>query len=100
TPFRSRGPVRTYFMGKPKGGDRKSYFCSELVCEACVAAGLLDPQRTRPSATYPRDLFFGRSYNPFIDKHLDVNECWRPPARWLPAEEVDDVACAGACSGR
>src|SRR5262249_58158506 len=45
TPFRSRGPVRTYFMGKPQGGDRKSYFCSELVCEACVAAGLLDAKR-------------------------------------------------------
>ena len=47
-----------------------------------VAAGLLDPERTRPSATYPCDLFFGRSYNPFIDKHLDVNAGWHPPARW------------------
>jgi hypothetical protein len=94
TPFRTRGPVRTYFVGKPYGGDRKSYFCSELVCEACVAAGLLDPERTRPSATYPRDLFFGRSYNPFIDKHLDVNECWHPPARWLPAPEAAPIVCA------
>ncbi len=81
TPFRSRGPIRTRFMGKPHG-DRWSYFCSELVCEACVAAGLLDPKRTRPSATYPCDLFYGRSLNPFIDKHLDVNACWYPPARW------------------
>ena len=78
TPLRSRGPVRTYFVGEPKG-DKKSYFCSELVCESCVAAGLLDPDRTRPSATYPHDLFFGRSYNPFIDKHLDVNANWYPP---------------------
>jgi hypothetical protein len=81
TPFRSRGPLRTYFMGKPKG-DRRAYFCSELVTEACVAAGLLDPERTRPSATYPHDLFYGRSWNLFIDKHLDVNACWHPPARW------------------
>jgi hypothetical protein len=81
TPFRSRGPVRTCFVGKPRG-DRGGYFCSELVCEACVAAGLLDPERTRPAATYPRDLFYGRSFNPFIDRHLDVNACWEPPARW------------------
>jgi hypothetical protein len=94
TPFRSRGPLRTFFLGKPRG-DRKSYFCSELVCEACVAAGLLDPKRTRPSATYPRDLFFGRSHNPFIDRHLDVNACWHPPARWTSAPAGGEPArCA------
>lgn len=81
TIFRHRGPIRTYFIGKPVG-DRASYFCSELVCEACVAAGLLDATRTRPSATYPHDLFFGRSWNPYIDSHLDVNEGWYAPARW------------------
>jgi hypothetical protein len=81
TPFRTRGPIRTCFIGRPHG-DRLSYFCSELVCEACVAAGLLDPERTRPSATYPHDLFFGRSYNLFINSHLDVNANWEPPARW------------------
>jgi hypothetical protein len=81
TPFRCRGPLRTWVMGKPRG-ERWCYFCSELVCEACVAAGLLDPERTRPAATYPHDLFFGRSYNLFIDRHLDVNIYWEPPARW------------------
>jgi hypothetical protein len=81
TIFRSRGPLRTYFVGGPHG-DRAAYFCSELVCETCVAVGLLDPERTRPAATYPRDLFYGRSFNPFIDHHLDVNACWEPPARW------------------
>jgi len=81
TPFRTRGPLRTYFVGKPCG-DRPRWFCSELVSEACVAAGLLDPERTRPSATYPHDLFYGRSYNLFIDQHLDVNANWCPPARW------------------
>lgn len=99
TPFRSRGPLRTYFMGKPKG-DRVSYFCSELVCEACVAAGLLEAERTRPAATYPCDLFFGRSYNPFIDKHLDVNDGWHPPARWLPTPEAGDVVRVGGCGSR
>jgi hypothetical protein len=81
TPFRCRGPLRTWVMGKPRD-DRWDWFCSELVSSACVVAGLLDPARTRPSATYPHDLFYGRSYNLFIDKHLDVNAGWYPPARW------------------
>lgn len=82
TPFRTRGPLRTYFVGEPHGGNRRSYFCSELVSEACVAAGLLDPARTRPSATYPRDLFFGTSFNCFLNSHLEINAGWFPPARW------------------
>jgi hypothetical protein len=82
TPFRTRGLLRTRFVGKPHGSKLLSYFCSELVCEACVAAGLLDAERTRPSATYPHDLFFGHCINPYIDHHLDVNAGWYPPARW------------------
>jgi hypothetical protein len=82
TPFRSRGPVRTAFLGRSHG-ERQRYFCSELVLEACLAAGLLDPDTTRPAATYPRDLFFGRSKNPYLDKHLNLEEAgWCPPARW------------------
>ncbi len=80
TPFRSRGHYRTECLGGPHGL-RWSYFCSELVSEACVAAGLLDCVTARPAAMYPRDLFFGRSNNPYIDKHLDMTE-WEPPARW------------------
>jgi hypothetical protein len=83
TPFRSRGPVRTEYLGGPHG-ERSSYFCSELVTEACVAAGLLDPKTTRPAAMYPRDLFFGRSDNAYIDQHLDMS-AWQPPARWTIA---------------
>jgi hypothetical protein len=82
TPFRTRGPVRTAFVGKPHGLDRESYFCSELVCEACVYTGLLDPLTTRPSATYPRDLFMDHSPNPYLNKHLKLAPCWDPPARW------------------
>jgi hypothetical protein len=80
TPFRSRGPFRTAFVGGPHP-DGHSYFCAELATEACVAAGLLDPATTRPAAMYPRDLFFGRSYNLYINRHLDMSE-WCPPARW------------------
>jgi hypothetical protein len=80
TPFRSRGPLRTRYLGGPHG-NRSSYYCSELVFEACVASGLLDATTTRPAASFPRDLFFGRSYNRYIDQHLDMSD-WLPPARW------------------
>jgi hypothetical protein len=80
TPFRSRGPVRTRWLGKPHG-NRSSYFCSELVTESCVAAGVLDAKRARPSATYPRELFFGRSTNPILNENLQINDGWLPPAR-------------------
>ncbi len=82
TPFRDRGLVRTRFMGGPHG-ERSRYYCSELVLEACVAAGLVDAQNTRPSATYPHELFFDRSHNPFINRHLPLGCAWEPPARWV-----------------
>ncbi len=112
TPFRHRGPIRTYFVGKPCG-DRQRWFCSELVTEACVAAGLLDPERSRPSATYPHDLFYGRSYNLFINSHLDINAGWYPPAldpgsafgrsrrdRFPPSDGLASSLSQGAGEGR
>jgi hypothetical protein len=71
-------------LGKPRG-DRHAYFCSELVTESAVAAGLIDPTIARPSATYPHDLFFDRSYNLYISRHYRLQDCWYPPARWVPA---------------
>jgi hypothetical protein len=68
-------------VGGPHG-NRRSYFCSELVTEACVAAGIMDPATTRPAATYPSDLFFDCSLNPFLDKNLKLAPDWDPPARW------------------
>jgi hypothetical protein len=83
TPFRTRGPIKTAFVGKPNGLDREAYFCSELICEACVYAGLMDAATTRPSATFPRDLFFGGSPNPYLNRHLKaMNGPWDAPARW------------------
>jgi hypothetical protein len=83
TPLRHRGPLRTWILGKPQG-DRDSYFCSELVTEACCAACLVNPATARPSATYPHDLFYGQSYNPYLNRHLEINCYWYPPARWTP----------------
>ena len=82
TPFRDRGPFRTKFLGKPRG-DRRSYYCSELVVETCVAGGLADRETTRPSASYPHDLFFERSHNRYINKHMPLEPDWDSPARWL-----------------
>ena len=81
TPFRTRGPIKTAFVGRPNGLGRDGYFCSELVIEAMVYAGLIDAKTARPSATYPRDIFFGSSLNPYINRHLKLKE-WHPPARW------------------
>src|SRR4051812_36571181 len=81
TPFRSRGPLRTFVVGKPNG-DRRGYYCAELVMESCVAAGLLDPVTTRPSATYPHDLFFDHSHNLYISRHVPLACDWEPPALW------------------
>jgi len=84
TPLRCRGPIRTHFMGKPRG-EPSTYFCSELVLEALVAAGLTDPETARPRATTPQDLFLDSSMNPYIDKHLKLAPDWGPPQRWIGA---------------
>jgi hypothetical protein len=82
TLLRSRGPLRTYFIGRPRG-ERDSYFCSELVAETLVAVGLIDQRTARPAATYPRDLFFDRSYNLYLRNHFTLADGWEPPARWV-----------------
>jgi hypothetical protein len=81
TPFRGRGPLRTFVMGAPMG-EHSSYFCSELVLETCVHVGLLPRQTTRPSCTYPRDLFFDASPNYYLNTHFTLAPDWYPPARW------------------
>jgi hypothetical protein len=94
TLLRSRGPIRTNFMGKAQG-PHDSYWCTELVLEACVYAGLLDPVTTRPAATLPRDLFFDRSINPYVNRHFNLSCTWEPPARWTP----DCCPCCRAHKG-
>ncbi len=86
TPFRTRGPLRTYVVGKPRGAGRK-YFCAEAVLEGLVYAGLIDEETTRPSATFPRDLFFDDSPNLYIKQHPPLACGWEPPALW--------TACVG-----
>lgn len=80
----SKGPYAACFDPcDPEPSMRKKYFCSELVTEACVAACLFDPVTSRPTSTYPRNLFFGDSRVPYLHKHLDMSD-WLPPARWTP----------------
>ena len=47
-----------------------------------VYAGLLDRETARPTATYPRDMFFDHSRIPHIDKHLGLACDWHVPALW------------------
>jgi hypothetical protein len=85
TPIRSRGPIRTHFMGKSRG-EPCTYFCAELVMEALVSAGLIDAETARPRATNMADLFYDESTNPYINKHLKLYPQWSPPQRWVAAE--------------
>ena len=78
-----RGALRTPFMGRVHG-NRPRFFCSELVVESFVEAGLMDRETARPSATLPRDLFLGHSRVPYLDRHLSMEEGWDPPTRWMP----------------
>jgi len=83
TPLRTRGPLRTFVMGRPRGPGRR-YQCAEAVVEALVYAGLRDPHTARPSATYPQDLFYDRSWNRYLDRHPPLGDDWAPPALWTP----------------
>ncbi len=87
TPFSPRGPLRTAFLGLPRGPERPLY-CSQAVLEALVYAGAIDPRTARPAATYPRDLFFDRSLNPFINRHPPLAAGWEAPALWTPVVGV------------
>jgi hypothetical protein len=91
TVFRARGPIRTMFIGGPKGL-RDDYICSEAVLESLVWSGVINAETARPSATFPRDMFFDRSPNPYIHAHPPLKCGWKPPALW-----VKD--CAAICPG-
>lgn len=91
TPLRVRGSWRTAYLGKPHP-DRSRYFCSELVTEALVAAGLIARETARPAATYPSDLFFDRSKNRYLNEHLNLSCEWDPPARWTASPCIEPAA--------
>lgn len=86
TPFRPRGPLRTSFLGKPRGLEADGYFCSEAVLEALTYAGMIDAATVRPAASFPRDLFFDRCLNPHIRKYPPLRDGWEMPQRWFPGE--------------
>lgn len=90
----TRGPIRTLFVGKPKGF-RDNYVCSEAVTEALVYAGLIDSETARPSATAPRDLMLDRSLNGYIRRHPPLACGWVPPALWVGCRAViTDFHCS------
>ncbi len=101
TPFRSRGKVRTEFVGGPHGPDRVSYFCAEMATEAFVYAGVIPAASARPAATYPCDMFFDGSKVPFLDRNFRLGWFgWGPPCRWRPLPIGEDEATATKRRGR
>jgi hypothetical protein len=90
TPFRSRMPIRTIWAGKPDPNKPK-YFCSELVLNSLIVAGVIDGKPMRPTATYPSDLFYNESRNRMVNRSLRELECdWAPPARWTSCPITSD----------
>lgn len=87
TPLSHRGLFRTSHLGRSRGPGRR-LFCSEAILEALVAARAVDPDIARPSATYPRDLFFDRALNPYVNRHPPLAGGWDPPALWTPVVGV------------
>jgi hypothetical protein len=83
TPFGARGPLRTAFARGPREPGNR-LFCTEAITEGAAYAGLLDARTVRPGATYPQDLFYDRSRNPYIDRHPPLRDGWAPPAQWTP----------------
>lgn len=89
--FGARGPLRTYYLGQPRGRGKR-YFCGEFVIEALAHAGAVDPATARPGAVLPRDLFFDTSANPYLSEHLPLGGWWEAPAKWVAYR-----AAAGCC---
>jgi hypothetical protein len=83
TPLSGRGPLRTALARGPRGPGNR-LFCTEAILEGGAYAGLLDPRTARPGATYPQDLFYDRSWNPYIDRHPPLAAGWDAPAQWTP----------------
>lgn len=84
TQLTPRGPFRTAHLGRPATRILRRYICGEIILEALLHAGVLDARTTRPLATYPQDLFYDRSRNPYIDRHPPLAAGWGPPAQWTP----------------
>ena len=83
TPLSPRGPLRTAYLAQPRAPGHR-LFCTEAVLEGLVFAGLVDAHTARPGATYPQDLFYDRSRNPFVDRHPPLLDGWVTPAQWTP----------------
>jgi len=83
THIRTKNPLLLNWFGKPHGPDKLRYYCCELGLEAGVYAGYMDPETTRPLATWPHELFLDHSKNAYLDRHPPLKDCWYPPARWL-----------------
>ena len=98
TPLRSRGPLKTFVLGRPIGIGRH-YHCAEAAIEALVYARVIDGRTARPSATHPQDMFYDQSRNIYIDRHPPLAGAWGAhaavdAARWQHAFGKEPAATA------
>lgn len=82
TPFRCRGPVRTYLFGRT-ALDRRSWICGELTGAAATAAGVLNNKKYFANAMYPRDFAYDEAY--------DLSPYYGPPALWYPRPQLEMI---------
>jgi hypothetical protein len=74
TCFRTRGPIREWFLARTDL-DRWSWICSELVVAAGTVAGLF-PSSVKSNVTYPRDIVDNHRHN--LSRIWSDAEIWRP----------------------
>lgn len=74
-------PVRLLPLGSlsEKDLNPRRWFCSSLVCAACVSAGLLDAEVVLPHSTFPADLM--------NDLWLDLSPSWEKAIRLSPLDQ-------------
>lgn len=73
SPFRPRGWLGVKLWGKTDL-ERSSWFCSELVVAALVAAGRMDADEVAANGVYPEDLF--------NDEVVNLQAGWEMPLLW------------------
>ncbi|MEQ8786907.1 MAG: hypothetical protein RIC55_11435 [Pirellulaceae bacterium] len=66
---------------RPSSAGQQKWFCSEIVYQAAVSAGLLELPISAGS-TVPTDLFYNR--------RIDLNPLWGPSEEWTPHARLPD----------
>jgi hypothetical protein len=61
---------------RPSSAGQKKWFCSEIVYQAALSAGMIDELPISAGSTVPTDLFY--------DRRIDLSPLWGAPQEWTP----------------